>query len=83
MDIQYMIQFLLLLLFFIGISYISSCYKRNTFHLFQTSLKANYSFTYQNFTKRIERKNLCAYDKYEIWRFIEKTKIYFSVLIYT
>lgn len=74
MDIQYIIQFLLLLLFFLGISFISYCYKRSTFHLLQASLKEVCHFIYQDFSKHIEKKKLCAFDKYEIWRFIEKQK---------
>lgn len=74
MDIRYLIQFLLLLLFFIGISYICYCYKRNTFHLLQAPLKESGTFLYRDFSKHIEKKKMCAFDKYEIWRFIEKQK---------
>lgn len=71
MDIRYLMQILLLIIFFIGIYYVScQCYKRQ-YGFLNIVLKEECSFIYSGFSKYIEKRKICAFDKYQIWRYIE------------
>ncbi len=74
MDANYLflVQLLVCAVFFIGIQYVS--YLRTTWHygFLDVPLKENCSSTYDSFTRHIDRKDIYSYDKYQIWRYIEK-----------
>lgn len=75
MDIEYLLQILLLILFFIGLHCVSIHRRSKQYELFQIILKENCSFIYNSFSKHIAKKNICAFDKYQIWRYIQHWKV--------
>lgn len=74
MDVKYLLQILLLIVFFIGFHYISIRRRSKRYELFHIILKEKCSFLYSSFSKHIQKKKICAFDKYQIWRYIEKRR---------
>jgi hypothetical protein len=74
MDIKYFMQILLFILIFIGIHYAS--YRRQTqqYEFINILLKEERSFLYSHSSKHIEKKHISVFDKYQIWRYIERRK---------
>lgn len=74
MDVKYLLQILLFILFFVGLHYISIRRHSKRYELFHIILREKCSFLYSSFSKHIEKKKICAFDKYQIWRYIEKRR---------
>lgn len=71
MDIRYLIQILLFFLFLIGTYCVLLQRQKRTYDFLHVILKEECPFTYRIFSKYIEQKKICAFEKYEIWRYIE------------
>lgn len=74
MDVKYLIQILLLILFFIGIQCLSLQHKKRQYGFLKIILKEECQTIYRRFSKHIEKKKICAFEKYQIWRYIEKRR---------
>lgn len=74
MDVKYLLQILLFIVFFIGFHYISIRRRSKRYELFRIILREKCSFLYSSFSKHIQKKKICAFDKYQIWRYIEKRR---------
>lgn len=73
MDIKYLylIQFLLCVLIYLGVRYISAQKKAKIYGLFRIVRKEACPLTYSGFSKHIEKKHIHAFDKYQMWRYVE------------
>lgn len=74
MDLKYLLQFLLFIIIFIGIYCVTYQVRKSQYDFFNIILEEECHFFYRKFSKHIEKKKICAYDKYEIWRYIERRK---------
>ena len=70
----YFMQLLLCAVFFIGIEYVSYLCPIRHYRFLKVLLKERCSYTYGILFKHIEKEDMCAYDKYQIWRYIEKRR---------
>lgn len=75
MDIKYFMQILLFLLLLISIHFVSYRRKTQKYEFINILLKEACSFLYNHASKHIARKHINVYDKYQIWRYIERRKI--------
>lgn len=73
MDIKYLylIQFLLCVLIYLGVRYISVQKKAKIYSLFSIVRREACPLTYSGFSKHIEKKYIHAFDKYQMWRYVE------------
>lgn len=74
MDVRYLMQILLFILFLIGIYYISLQRHKVQYDFVGIIRKEECHFIYRTFSKHLGKKKICAYDKYQIWRHIEKRR---------
>jgi len=74
MDVRYLIQILLLILFFIGIHCVVYQRQKAQCRFVKIILKVECQMIYRRFSKHIEKKKICAFEKYQIWRYIEKRR---------
>lgn len=74
MDIRYLIQILLLIVFFIGIYYVSLQRGARRYCFTHIPMMQKEHFLYSRFSKLIEPKKMCVFEKYQIWRYIEHRK---------
>lgn len=74
MDVRYLMQILLLIIFFIGIYCISLQFQKRKYDFFNIILNEECHFIYRTFEKYLEKNQICAFDKYQIWRYIEQRR---------
>ena len=76
MDIKYLylIQFLLCVLIYLGVRYISVQKKAKIYSLFSIVRREACPLIYSGFSKHIEKKYIHAFDKYQMWRYVEHWK---------
>ena len=74
MDIRYLIQVLLLIIFFIGIYYISLHRQTRQKNLLHAVLTEKSHFVYNRFSKLLTQKEVSVFEKYQIWRYIEQPR---------
>lgn len=76
MDIQYLclIQVFLVLLFLIAIRFVSLHRDAGAYGCYTALQIEKCLYTYSQFSKHIERNKIYAYDKYQIWRYIERKR---------
>lgn len=72
MDVQYLfLQVLLLMVVFVGIQYISYRKETNICRFLTMNLSEEGIILFSKFTYYIGKEKIHAYDKYEMWRYIE------------
>ncbi len=73
MDVQYLFlfEFLLLMVIFVGIQYVSHMKETNICKYFKVNLTEEGRVLYNKFTQYIGKEKVYAYDKYQMWRYIE------------
>lgn len=72
MDVQYLfLQVLLLMVVFVGIRYVSCMKEANICRFLNMNLSEEGIVLYSKFTHHIGKEKIHAYDKYEMWRYIE------------
>ena len=72
MDVQYLfLQVLLLMAIFVGIRYVSCMKETNICRFLKMNLSETGIVLYNKFTHYIDKEKIHAYDKYEMWRYIE------------
>lgn len=74
MDIKYLLHILLFVIILVGIYCITLHVYKRQYDFFSLILEEECSFIYCKFSKFIQKNKICAYDKYEIWRYIEHRK---------
>ncbi len=72
MDIRYLMQLFLLIIFFITIQYVTLYHSTRVYGFLNLILKEECHYIYNRFSKHIEKKNIYAFEKYEMWRYIER-----------
>lgn len=75
MDIRYIIQILLFFLMLFGIYCISLQRQQRTYDFLHVILKEECPFIYRIYAKYMEQKKICAFEKYQIWRYIEHRRM--------
>lgn len=72
MDVQYLLlQVLLLMVIFVGIRYASCMKEANLYRFLKTKLPEEGFYLYNRLSHHIGKEKIHAYDKYEMWRYIE------------
>lgn len=72
MDVQYLfLQVLLLMVIFVGIRYASCMKEANICRFLKTKLPEEGIVLYYRLSRHIDKEKIHAYDKYEMWRYIE------------
>ncbi len=73
MDIKYLylIQFLLCVLIYLGARCVFAQKKAQIYGLYTIVRKEVCPLTYSGFSKHIEKKYIHAFDKYQMWRYVE------------
>lgn len=73
MDVQYLFlfEFLLLMAIFVGIRYVSYMKEANICRVLKMDLSVKGRGLYSKFANGIGKEKINAYDKYEMWRFVE------------
>lgn len=72
MDVQYLfLQILLLMVIFVGIRYVSGMKEANICRFLKMNLSEEGIILYSKFACHIGKEKIHAYDKYEMWRYIE------------
>lgn len=72
MDVQYLfLQVLLLMVIFVGIRYVSCMKEANICRFLRIDLSEGGMVLCCRFTQHIGKEKIHAYDKYEMWRYIE------------
>lgn len=72
MDVQYLfLQVLLLMVVFVGIRYVSCMKEANICRFLRIALSEKGIVLCDRFTQQIGKEKIHAFDKYQMWRYIE------------
>lgn len=70
----YLIQIFLFVLILVGVRCVSLRRDVRIYGWYRVLLKEKCHYTYSGFSKHIEKKKIYAYDKYQMWRYIERRR---------